>query len=146
MDIVLDANELFPTIIASGKKRQTKRLDLLSSQDIKFFAPYRLLAELEKNREEVRLKSGFSHKDFNVFVEIVKLKVEPIPLESFLDKISEAKEISPHLKDTEFFALALKFDIPIWSEEKSFKTQNKVEIFNTEELHKKIFPENINST
>ncbi len=32
------------------------------------FAPFRLLAELERNKEEIKAKSGFSSRDFDVFV------------------------------------------------------------------------------
>jgi len=49
------------------------------------------------------------------------LRVNFIPLEQFLDKADEAKELAPHLKDVEYFALALKLDCPIWAQEKAFK-------------------------
>ena len=47
----------------------------------------------------MRGKSGFSLQDFEAFVGILKLRVTFIPLEQFLDKIPEAKELAPHLKD-----------------------------------------------
>jgi len=51
-----------------------------------------------------------------------------------LDKIPEAKLLAPHLKDVEYFALALRFDFPIWSNEKAFKKQSKVKVFSTKDL------------
>jgi hypothetical protein len=60
-----------------------------------------LLAELEKNREEIRIKSGFSLRDFEAFVGITKLRVEFLPLDEFSEKISEVKKLAPHLKDVE---------------------------------------------
>jgi len=102
--------------------------------EVEFFAPFRLLAELEKNRDEIRHKSGFSLRDFEAFVGILKLRIGFIPIEQFLDEIPEAKTLAPHLKDVEYFALALKLDCPIWSNEKAFKKQSKVKVFSTSDL------------
>jgi predicted nucleic acid-binding protein len=85
--LVIDANELFSAIIAKGKKLQSLVIDIIFSDKIELFAPFRLLAELEKNREEIKRKSGFSDKEFDAFVEILKLRINFIPLEDFLDKI-----------------------------------------------------------
>jgi len=134
MRLVVDANELFAGIIAKGKKLQSWTLDILFSDEVELFAPFRLLAELEKNRDEIRSKSGFSLSDFEAFVGILKLRVRFIPLEQFLDKTSEAKELAPHLKDVEYFALALKLDCPIWAQEKAFKKQTAVDVFSTKDL------------
>lgn len=134
MRLVVDANELFAGIIAKGKELQSWTLDILFSDEVELFAPFRLLAELEKNRDEIRGKSGFSLRDFEAFVGIVKLRVRFIPLERFLDKAAEAKELAPHLKDVEYFALALKLDCSIWSQEKGFKKQSMVKVFSTSDL------------
>ncbi len=134
MSLVVDANELFTGIIAKGKELQSWTLDILFSDEVEMFAPFRLLAELEKNRDEIRGKSGFSLPDFEAFVGILKLRVRFIPLEQFLDKIPEAKELAPHLKDVEYFALALKLDCPIWAQEKAFKKQSVVKAFSTSDL------------
>ncbi|MBK5191552.1 MAG: hypothetical protein JJE19_08685 [Methanosarcinales archaeon] len=82
----------------------------------------------------IRGKSGFSLRDFEAFVGIVKLRVNFIPLEQFLDKADEAKALAPHLKDVEYFALALKLGCPIWAQEKAFKKQSVVKVFSTSEL------------
>ena len=130
----MDANELFAGIIAKGKELQSWTLDILFSDEVELFAPFRLLAELEKNRDEIRSKSGFSLSDFEAFVGVLKLRVGFIPLERFLDKVPEAKELAPHLKDVEYFALALKLDCPIWAQEKAFKKQQVVKVFSTSDL------------
>jgi predicted nucleic acid-binding protein len=48
MKLVVDANELFAGIIAKGKELQSWTLDILFSDKVELFAPFRLLAELEK--------------------------------------------------------------------------------------------------
>ena len=134
MKLIVDANELFAGIIAKGKNLQSWTLAILFSDEVELFAPFRLLAELEKNRDEIRSKSGFSLQDFEAFVGILELRVRFIPLEQFLDKILEAKVLAPHLKDVEYFALALKLDCPIWAQEKAFKKQSGVRVFTTSDL------------
>jgi predicted nucleic acid-binding protein len=132
--LVIDANELFSAIIGRGKGLQSLVMDIIFSEKVELFAPFRLLAELEKNRREIKRKSGFSDKEFDAFVEIIKLKIKFIPLEDFLDRILEAKDISPDPKDIEYFALALKLNCRIWSEERRLKRQSRVEVLSTSEL------------
>jgi len=48
--------------------------------------------------------------------------------------LKEAKSISPDPDDSDFFALALKLNCPIWSEEKKLKKQLEVKVVNTSEL------------
>jgi predicted nucleic acid-binding protein len=144
--LVIDANELFSAIIAKGKKLQSLVIDIIFSDKIELFAPFRLLAELGKNREEIKRKSGFSDKEFDAFVEILKLRINFIPfipLEYFLDKISEAKDVSPDPKDIEYFALALKLKCKIWSEEKKLKQQNKVDVLSTNEVAELLLKTNV---
>ena len=43
-------------------------------------------------------------------------------------------KLAPHPKDAEYFALALRFVFPIWSNEKAFKKQSKVKVFSTSDL------------
>jgi len=137
MRLVVDANELFAGIIARGKELQSWTLDVLFSDKVELFAPLRLLAELERNRDEIMAKSGFSPRDFDAFVGVLKLRVKFFPLEDFLDKIPEAKELSPHLKDVEYFALALKLGCGVWSREKAFgERQSRVKVYSTEKLVK----------
>ena len=138
MRLVIDANRLFSLII--GKRLHSASMVISFSDNVELFAPYRLLAELENNRDEIRLKSGFSHEDFDNFVSVIKLRVKSIPLEEFIDSISDAKMISPHSKDIEYFALALKLDCVIWSDEKLLKEQSKVKVLFTKELFKLLFP------
>lgn len=136
MDLVIDANRLFSVIIT--KRLNSAAMEIFFSDGVNFFAPFRMLAELENNREELRLKSGFSHEDFDNFACIIKLRVKFIPLEDFIDKISDAKDVSTHSKDIEYFALGLHLNCPVWSDEKAFKKQSSVKVFNTSELLKEL--------
>ena len=52
--------------------------------------------------------------------------------------MKNAWTISPHSKDIEYFALALKSNCAIWSDEKALKKQSKVKVLTTSELVKEL--------
>ena len=139
MKLVLDANIVFSAMIAKGRKLKSTKIDLLFSGKLEFFAPTLLLLELLNNKEEIKSKSTFSDTDFNNFVEMLKLRVKFIPLKYLSDELKEAKEICNELKDIAYFALAIKLNCPIWSGEKSFKEQSRIEVLNTKELIRSYF-------
>ncbi len=88
MKFIIDANRLFSLIIS--KKLNSVSMKIFFSDNTEFFTPFRLLAELENNREEIRLKSGFSHEDLDNFISILRLKIKFVPLEDFIDNVLEA--------------------------------------------------------
>jgi len=138
MKLVVDANELFSAIIAKGRGRNTKKLDLLFSDEIELFAPSLLFKEMERNSEILKSKSRFSDDEFNIFAEILKNEIKTVSLNEFEDKLNEAKSICPDIKDISYFALALKLNCPIWSGDKLLKQQSSVRVLNTKELLKEL--------
>ncbi len=87
------------------------------------------------------IKEGFSHNLFfnenlhlftpeYIFTELEKHKKE------LLNKTEKAEEITPDPDDMAYFALALKLNCAIWSNDKKLKPQDKVEVYNTHELDK----------
>lgn len=134
MKLIIDANELFSIIIAHGKNKNTKKLELLFSDTVELFAPSLLFLELEKNRDVIQHKSGFSDFEFDVFQEILKLRIKILTVLEFSTKLEEAKIISPDNKDIPYFAAALYLDCSLWSGDKLLKEQSKVKVFNTKEL------------
>ncbi len=138
MKLVVDANIILSAIIAKGHERDSLKLDFLFSNEFEIFAPYRLLIELENNKERIKSLSGFSDEEFDKFIELLKSRIKIFPYKYFLDKREEAKELSKQLKDVAYFALALKLNCGIWSGEKSFKEQSVVKIYNTKDLLKEL--------
>ncbi len=137
MKLVIDANELFSIIIAKGKDRETKKIDILFSDKFELFAPSLLFTELHNNKEEIKEKSGFSENNFLAFLKIIELRIKTISEEDLSEKLEEAKSISTHPKDILYFAVALKLDCPIWSGEKRLKNQQKVKVYNTKDIIEK---------
>ena len=87
MKLIIDANRLFSLII--GKKLSSVVMKIFFSDEAELFAPFRIFAELENNREEIRSKSSFSHEDFDNFVGVLKLKIKFVPLEDIIDDYYE---------------------------------------------------------
>jgi predicted nucleic acid-binding protein len=131
MDVVIDANILFAILIRHGNTE-----DLLFNEDLHVFAPEFLFDEFEKYREHIMEKTDRNREEFEQFFTIIKKRIKTIPNEETQKYIEQAKKTSPDEKDADYFALALKLNCYIWSNDKKLKEQNIVKIFSTEELFK----------
>lgn len=123
MELVIDANILISSLINT----EGKTYDLIFNDIIKLFASEYLL-------EEILLKSGLNHSDFEIFLSSVSAKIKFIQYAEFSSFISKSEEITPDKNDAEYFALALKLNCPIWSNDKKLKEQRDVKIYSTSEL------------
>ena len=95
------------------------------------------LKELVKHKEEILFGTRIRANEFNELIKSLSTFVDFIKTSEYIDSIGEARSLFPeHLKDVDFFALALKLNCPLWSNEKLHKRQSKVEVFNTDELRK----------
>ncbi len=99
---------------------------------------FRFLAieELRYDKEKIIKFSNISAGEFEFTISTLDDEIELISEDNYKQMINEAKELSPHEKDVPYFALALAYEYPIWSDEKDFKKQSKVKILTTEELIK----------
>jgi len=67
---------------------------------------------------------------------ILRKKIKTIPNEETESFIAEAKEICPDPNDIDYFALALKMNCALWSNDKALKQkQNILEIYSTEDMN-----------
>lgn len=131
MLLVIDANELFSLLIKGSKEAR----EILLSNRIQLIAPEFILIEFSNNKEEILSKTHRTKEEFEIFLSVLEDRIEIIPKNEFEKFMPGALRILPsHIKDAEYLALALKYNCPIWSEEKLLKTQSKVEIVNTKEL------------
>ena len=136
MLLVVDSNPLISLLISKGTRQ-----DILFSDAIEPIIPDWVLFEIGKHWKEICSKSKFSEDDLRLSLKLVRERLNLFSLDKYSDRLGEAAEISPHAKDNEFFALALKLNCAIWSDDAGFKKQSKVEVFTSEELAKKFnFP------
>lgn len=130
MELVIDANIIMSALISIGGKTR----DLLFSDSLKLFAPEFLLKECEKHKQEIASKAGLPEKALMLAVSLMSSRISFIPFSEFKQYLPTAKEISPDPNDTEYFALALKLDCAVWSEDKRLKRQDSVKVVSTSEL------------
>jgi len=129
MLLVIDANILFAAII-----KDSKTAEMLLSEKLELIAPEYIFSEFNKYRAEILDKTERSSEDFDKFLSVLWTKINLIPHEEIESLLEKAKEISPDPDDVQYFALALKYDCAIWSNDSKLKQQNKVKVFTTEEL------------
>ena len=131
MDLVIDANVLFSALI-----KDSFAYNLLFSGSFHLFAPEYIFTELEKHKEELLKKTELTDEEFFRLLETLKRRVIIVPLEELVPYVEEAEKLAPDPDDMAYFALALKLNCAIWSNDKKLKEQNKIKVYNTHELSK----------
>ena len=131
MDLVVDANIIFAALIKNNFSHH-----LLFSGNFRLFTPEYMFTELEQHKEEILQKTDRTTEEFLRMVEILKRRIILVPLEELIPYVKEAEKITPDPDDMAYFALALKLDCAIWSNDKKLKEQDKIRIYPTHELRK----------
>jgi predicted nucleic acid-binding protein len=129
MDLVVDANVLFAALI-----KDSFSYNLLFSGEFNLFTPEYIFTEFEKHKEEILKKTERTDEEFFRLIEILKRRIIIVPLEELVSYVKDAEKITPDPDDMAYFALALKLNCGIWTNDKKLKEQSKVKIFNTYEL------------
>jgi len=109
---------------------------MLFSDKITPISPDWIMFEIGKNWKLISDKSDMSADELISALLLVRMQTITFPFNKYSDKIEEASKLAPHSKDAEYFALALKFDCPIWSDEKRFKKQSQVAVYNSSDMPK----------
>lgn len=129
MRLILDANVLFAALI----KREVT-LDLM--YNLQLYAPDLILNETLKYKDYIIEKSGKPIYNFDKFLNLLLKYITLFPFSDFREFIDQAEKISPDPDDVSYFALALRLNCPIWSNDKKLKNQDIVKIYSTEDLIK----------
>ena len=131
MDLVVDANVLFAALI-----KDSFSYNLFFSDKFHLFTPEYIFAEFEKHKEEILEKTERTTEEFFRLFEILKRRIVLIPLEELTPYVKEAEKITPDPDDMAYFALALKLNCAIWSNDKKLKEQDTIKVYHTHELKK----------
>ena len=131
MDLVIDANVLFSALI-----KDNFAYNLLFSGSFHLFTPEYIFTELEKHKEEILRKNERTDEEFFKLIETLKRRIAIVPLEELASYVGEAENLTPDPDDMAYFALALKLNCAIWSNDKKLKDQNKIKVYHTHELQK----------
>lgn len=129
MEIVVDTNVLFSFF---WKESIIKKI--LLDQDVLLFAPEFALEEIKKHEKIIIKKTNLTKKEFDFLRKELAIAIDFVPIEEYQSYLKEAIKVSPDINDIDFFALAIKLKIPLWSNDKLLKKQKKLRVLNTKEL------------
>lgn len=132
MILVVDSNIVFSALLRDGTIR-----GLLIDCAFTLYAPENMVNELRKYREEICRRAGYSHEEFEVLLSLVTESIIIIEKERYAEQLAEADKLIGRVDrgDVPFLALALSIPCGVWTEnEKHFRTQNKVKVWNTQEI------------
>lgn len=133
MEFVIDTNILF-----SFFKNDSITRRIIIEKQLKLYAPKETFIELTKYKDEICEKSHITKKEFDRISSILSSFVETIPKSKFIKSYEVAFSfLSENTKeDAPFIGLALYLKIPLLSNDKVLKKQNKVKVFSTSDLLK----------
>ncbi len=132
MLLIIDANPFIAGFLRNSTSRK-----LILSEKVVLHSPDWLMAEFERNESELMPKFSNSEDFFETKSLLFKF-VRLVPESEYSAYIKEASKLTKHTKDVPHFALALHLNCPIWSDEKSFKLQSKVDVYSTSDLIKEL--------
>jgi len=134
--LVVDANILFAALLKDSITRK-----MLSPYiGIKLFTP-------DFSQKELLHFSNTLSKRLRIQkIEIIRLignlmessSIKIIPIHEYQSFLSQARQITPDRWDAPYFALALKLDCPLWTNDKELKKQGMVKVYSTHELLKEL--------
>ena len=136
-ELVVDASILFSFFKANSARRGIFKK--LLEHECKLASPDFVLKELSNNKSDIIRFAKISEEQFDEILSELENDLAPFKEDEYKEFLLEANKISPHgeeTKDDPYFALALAFDFPIWSDEEAFKKQSRIKVFTTGELFK----------
>ncbi len=129
MKLVVDSNILFTFFWKKSVARE-----LFSIQDLELYSPEFALEEIEKYSKDIMHKANISEKEFNLTREELKIFVRFVKIEEYSDFLKQSAKITPDKNDVDFFALSLRLNCQIWSNDNLLKNQEKIKVLTTKEI------------
>ncbi|MCD6094066.1 MAG: hypothetical protein J7J51_04705 [Candidatus Omnitrophica bacterium] len=134
-NIRVDACILFSFFNRDSVRR--KIIEELSNSGCKLISPEFAFVELISDKLKIMKYGKIDNLSFVFLLSLLERKIELFSKKVYAGFLAEANKISPHrgqTKDDPYFALALVFNSPIWSDESGFKQQSRVKVLSTKEL------------
>jgi len=130
MNLILDNNILFS--LMNPHSMNSFVFENLS--EIEFFAPLFIVEEFNKYEKECLRKSKLNKNDFNQRKKEIFSRINFIQFPEFKKYVRFAQEFCPDENDVFYFGLCLKLNLPLWSNDKNLKEQDKVVVLDTKDL------------
>lgn len=135
MYLVVDANIVISCLITGSWTLRVFFASILSRR-LTLTSPEYLFVEINEHFDEIASKTKLSKEELKYLLEVMEEEIRLVPVEEFEDMVDDAEKVSPDPYDVPYFALALKFFCPLWSNDKRLKEQDRVTVLNTPEVSK----------
>ena len=132
MKVVIDTNVLMAALISDSVVRR-----LLASRKIMFYLPEFALEEVEKYKNELKGKAGYSEDDFQQLKTLLLENIAIAPKDMVKKHMKEAINVMVNIdkKDSPFIACAIAVGADgILSFDKDFQRQKRIKAFDIKEL------------
>jgi predicted nucleic acid-binding protein len=131
MKLVVDTNILF-----SFFRENPVRSIIVNASfyGLSLYAPVYAFEELIALKKELQQYTKSKEDEIELLLTELKKYVVIKPSLFFIEYEEESKKITPDQKDAPFFALALKLNAFIWSNEPRLKRQKRITVLNTQEV------------
>ncbi|MEK6899645.1 MAG: PIN domain-containing protein [Nanoarchaeota archaeon] len=123
MKLVVDANILFSALMRDSHTRHF----LLFSGHALCTSEF-VFEEIMEHIDEVSKKTSLSKQEAeSLLKDIISLAdISIVPLSEYKEFFRDAQKICPDFDDVHYFALALRLNCAIWSNDKKLKEQNNI--------------------
>jgi len=128
---IIDTNIIFSALLRDSPVRK-----IILSDIFELFTPEFLFTEIRKYETFILKKSGLNKHNFDLLLLLLQSHLAVVPFSNFSSFLNKAEAVMSRidLKDAPFLALAMKLNIPIWSNDLHLKKQESVSCYTTEEI------------
>lgn len=133
MKLVLDANILISGLLKNGITRA-----IMLSDKFDLYTSNFIFLEFLNHIKELSKKAKMSKEELKDLAEtlIVESELKTISKNQVKGFIDTANKISPDIDDALYFAVALRIDCAIWSNDNELKNQKIVKVYSTKDIIK----------
>jgi|SRR3989338_8158834 len=113
MEVVIDANIFFRTLISAGNI-----LEIFFNNNLILYAPYKLKEEFIKNKKEILEKSQLTEQEFSELQFLLFDKINFVKFDEYKEFLLKAEKLlDRHFKDEDFIALCILKNCKFWTYE-----------------------------
>lgn len=134
MKLVINTNILFSFF---NKKSTAREYATLPSFEL--YAPYFALEEINDHRSEIMEKFSLSKTQFSLIIKLLQTVINFIPMNDYEAFLPTAGKISPDPNDVDFFALSLKLQCMLWSNDALLKKQSHIKVISTKDVVERFY-------
>ncbi len=132
MELVVDANILLAALLKDAVTRE-----LLVDSRLRLYAPEYLVSETLhhlKADADLRRRIPLQTAELQELFYQLTQEIETVPRKLYISQLAHALKIAPHRQDAHYLALALVFNMPVWSNDRGMCDQSEVKVYKTGEI------------